>query len=230
MAEVKEVKEIHKDYMGKISWNRVNCGGSVPMFGSDIKTNTPVCISIYEASESTDPEERCMAHSITTKHPALMQIEMTPVQWAEFLTAGQVDDGVPCTITRRDGKRTSPVIPRSIEKDYNQLVANKFTAFQSGLDGIMQKLTDTINSGKTLGKNDMRALLSEISTIRVTTVANLEYAAHCFQEDMAKAVVKAKAEVNAYAETRLGPMGIKCLTNETEDAPDDPEASQTEQP
>ena len=38
------------------------------------------------------------------------------------------------------------------------------------------------------------------------------------------------AEVNAYAETRLGPLGIKCLTNETEDATDDAETSQTEQP
>ena len=223
-------REIHKDYMGKIAWNRINCGGSVPMFGSDIKTNTPVCISIYEASESTNPEERCMGHSISTKHPPLMQIEMTPVQWAEFLTSGCVVDGVPCTITRRDGKRTSPVIPRSIEKDYSQLVENKFAAFQSGLGGVMQKLKDALNSGKTLGKRDMQELLSEISTIRVNTVANLEYAAHCFQEDMAKAVVKAKAEVNAYAETRLGPLGIKCLTNETEESSDDAEASQTEQP
>lgn len=225
-----EVKEIHKDYMGKISWNRINCGGSVPMFGSDIKTNTPVCISIYEASESTDPEERCMAHSITTKHPPIMQIEMTPVQWAEFLTAGTVDDGVPCTITRRDGKRTSPVIPRSIVKDYNQLVANKFDAFQTGIATIEQKIRETLESGKSLGKNDMRELLSNLSTVRVNTVENLKFASHCFQEDIAKAVVKAKTEVNAYAETRLGPMGIKCLTNETEDAPDDPEASQTEQP
>jgi len=220
-----EVKEIQKDYMGKISWNRINCGGSVPMFGSDIKTNTPVCISIYEASESTLPEERCMDHAITTKHPPIMQIEMTPVQWAEFLTSGCIDDGVPCTITRRDGKRTSPVVPRSIEKDYNQLVSNKFVAFQAGLASIEKKIRDTLESGKTLGKNDMRDLLRELSTTRVNTVENLKFASHCFQEDMAKAVVKAKAEVNAYAETRLGATGIKCLTNETEDAPDDTEAS-----
>lgn len=228
MGEV--AKEIHKDYMGKISWNRINCGGSVPLFGSDIKTNTPVCISIYEANESTDPDKRCHGRSISAKHPPLLQIEMSPVQWAEFLTSGCADDGVPCTITRRGGKSTSPVAPRSIVDDYGQLMENRFAEFQDGISEVESRLRNALDTGKTLGKNDMRDLIRELGTIRSNTVENLKYASFCFQEDMAKAVVKAKAEINAYAETRLGSSGIKCLMNDSEETNNDPETSQTEQP
>lgn len=50
-------KHERKDYMGLISWNRIECGAPIPMFGSEIKTDSPVCIRICKAyiSEYSTP-------------------------------------------------------------------------------------------------------------------------------------------------------------------------------
>jgi hypothetical protein len=37
-----------KDYMGVITWGRLQCGAPQPMFGSEIKTDSPVYIRISE--------------------------------------------------------------------------------------------------------------------------------------------------------------------------------------
>lgn len=42
-------KEYQKDYMGVITWGRCQCGAPQPMFGSDIKTDSPVYIRICNA-------------------------------------------------------------------------------------------------------------------------------------------------------------------------------------
>lgn len=42
-------KSNQKDYMGMISWNRLSCGAPQAMFGSEIKTDSPVCIRISRA-------------------------------------------------------------------------------------------------------------------------------------------------------------------------------------
>ena len=49
---------------------------------------------------------------------------------------------------------------------------------------------------------------------RENTPASIRYAHDRFREDMATIVAKAKAEVNAYAELRLGDYGVKCLMDD----------------
>ena len=42
-------KDYEKDYMGVITWGRLQCGAPQPMFGSEIKTDSPVYIRICHA-------------------------------------------------------------------------------------------------------------------------------------------------------------------------------------
>lgn len=206
-----------KDYMGLISWNRVECGAPIPMFGSEIKTDSPVCIRICKAyiSEYSTPTN----FRVSGEHPSYIEIEMTPIQWAEFLTAGHVDDGVPCTITRIDGKRTSPVEMRNIAAEYNVHVQEKFDNFQGGIKDLEKTVQEALDSGKPMSKTQMKELLRAMQFVRSRTVGDIEYAYERFKEDMANVVVKSKAEVNAYAELRLRGLGVKCLMNDAADEP-----------
>ena len=211
MADEKE----RKDYMGLISWNRVQCGAPIPMFGSEIKTDSPVHIRICKAyiSDYSSPTN----FHISGEHPSHIELEMTPVQWAEFLTAGSVGDGVPCTITRIDGKHTSPVQMRNVAAEYNAHVKEKFDNFQEGIKDLEKTVQAVLDSGKPMNRTQLKDLLNSLQVVRSRTVGDIEYAYDRFKEDMANVVVKSKAEINGYAELRLKGLGVKCLMNDEDD-------------
>ena len=205
--------EYEKDYMGVITWGRLQCGAPQPMFGSEIKTDSPVYIRICNAVVSDMGGTPTDQH-IHGKRPAIIEVEMTPIQWAEFLTAGHVDDGVPCTITRLNGKGMSRVEIRNLSEEYGEHIKAKFDNFKTGIKRFEDEIEQVLNSGKTMGKAQMRELLHSMKCFRENAPSDIQYAHDRFREDMEKMVVKAKAEINAYAELRLGDYGVKCLMNE----------------
>lgn len=202
-----------KDYMGVITWGRLQCGAPQPMFGSEIKTDSPVYIRISQASVSNWGGTPTDKH-IHGKNPAIVEVEMTPIQWAEFLTAGHVGSGVPCTITRLNGKSTSPVEMENLAYEYGKHIDEKFNDFRDGIKQFEAEIEQTLESGKSMGKTQMKELLHHMKCFRENTPASIRYAHDRFREDMATIVAKAKAEVNAYAELRLGDYGVKCLMDE----------------
>lgn len=41
-------KTYEKDYMGVITWGRLQCGAPQPMFGSEIKTDSPCIFALVK--------------------------------------------------------------------------------------------------------------------------------------------------------------------------------------
>ena len=82
-----EIKK-EEDYMGMISWSKLS-GGARPMFGTEIETANPIRLTISHAEEIRDLSRYWF-------HPKkkIVEIEMTPIQWAEFLTSGNTS-GIP---------------------------------------------------------------------------------------------------------------------------------------
>lgn len=207
-------KSNQKDYMGMISWNRISCGAPQAMFGSEIKTDSPVCIRISKAFIDESDSRNEVGGRIVSEFRPMIELEMTPIQWAEFLTAGHVDGGIPCTITQIDGKPTEKVEMRNIAEDYDIHTQLTFDEFHDNLAGLEKYVNDILQSGKPMGKNQMAELVRKLQIVRHKTVEDVKYVKHQFKEDMATMVVKAKAEVNAYAELRLQNLGVKCLMDE----------------
>lgn len=208
-------KKVQKDYMGKISWNRLQCGAPQAMFGSEIKSDSLVCLRISRAYIDEDEQSRTkVGGRICAEFKPMIEIEMTPLQFAELLTAGQAGDGVPCTITRIDGNPTEPVEMRDIAKEYDEYTDETFDEFKKGLIGLEEYVQAVIQSGKPMGKTQMQELVRNLQSVRNKTVEDVKYTKHIFKEDMAKLVVNAKAEVNSYAELRLQGLGVKCLMND----------------
>lgn len=205
MRDYKQMPE--KDYMGTISWSRVQCGGAQTMFGSEIKTNTPIRISITSASVTR--RESDFYVSPGSKH--YVDVELTPVQWAEFLTSGNVYGGVPCTIKEVNGKQTSSVEPFGVAEVYEVATEEKFNEFQEGAKRIEQRLQSALDSGKPMRKTEIQEILHELECFRQNSVANVKYVKDRFKEEMSGVVAKAKAEINAYAERKLIETGVQCL-------------------
>lgn len=205
---------IKEDYMGKISWSRITCGAPIPMFGSEIATSNPIVLRISKASED-------LSRGVANKHimadaRPFIEVEMTPVQWAELLTSGCVSDGVPCTIRTIDGKRMSSVKPKNVLDEYKCDVDASFKDFETEAKSLSKFVEDIYNSGKTMNRTQMKELAQKLSWFANKPSSQLEYIRDRFNEDMSDVVVKAKSEINAYAESNLAKLGIQCLMNGTD--------------
>ena len=205
-----------KDYMGTISWSRPYFGAPQPMFGSAIKTSHPVRIRIDRANVICHGGDASDTSILPDNHP-FIEIEMTPLQWAEFLTCGGQAEGVPCTITKVDGHHMSRPEEENVANNYFKATNERFDEFSEGMKHFEKELADAIESGKAMSKTQMKEMLHNMQCFRHNSVANVNYLRERFMEEMGNIVVKAKSEVNSYAEMHLRDLGVKCLMDQSFD-------------
>lgn len=194
-------KTRNEDYMGMISWSK-SCNASPRnLFGTEIKTDNPITLRINKAEETRDLS-RNWYHSLGR----IVEIEMSPVQWAEFLTSGN-SSGTPCTIRYIGGQRMSEPKETEMFNDYNEEVEEHFDKFKE----IEDVVKSAIDSKKPMGMKDLSSLLNKIHN----AMANVDFVKDSFKEDMNKIVGKAKAEFNAYVENRVHEIGIETIKKDS---------------
>ena len=190
-------KTRNEDYMGMISWSKSYNASPRNLFGTEIKTDNPITLRISKAEETRNLS-RNWYHSLGQ----IVEIEMSPIQWAEFLTSGNTS-GTPCTIRYISGQRMSDPKETEMFNDYNEEVEEHFDKFKE----IEDVVKSAIDSKKPMGLKDLNSLLCKIHN----AMANVDFVKDSFKEDMNTIVGKAKAEFNAYVENRIHEIGIEEL-------------------
>ena len=190
-------KTRNEDYMGMVSWSKSYNASPRNLFGTEIKTDNPITLRISKAEETRNLS-RNWYHSLGQ----IVEIEMSPVQWAEFLTSGNTS-GIPCTIRYIGGQKMSEPKETEIFNDYNEEVEEHFDKFKE----IEDVVKSAIDSKKPMGLKDLNSLLCKIHN----AMANVDFVKDSFKEDMNNIVGKAKAEFNAYVENRIHEIGIEEL-------------------
>jgi hypothetical protein len=193
-------KTRNEDYMGMISWSKSYNASPRNLFGTEIKTDNPITLRINKAEETRNLS-RNWYHSLGR----IVEIEMSPVQWAEFLTSGNTS-GVPCTIRYIGGQKMSDPKETEIFNDYNDEIEEHFDKFKE----IEDVVKSAIDSKKPMGLKDLNSLLCKIHN----AMSNVDFVKDSFKEDMNAIVGKAKAEFNAYVENRIHEIGIEELKKE----------------
>ena len=188
-------KTRNEDYMGMISWSKSYNASPRNLFGTEIKTDNPITLRISKAEETRNLS-RNWYHSLGQ----IVEIEMSPIQWAEFLTSGNTS-GTPCTIRYIGGQRMSDPKETEIFNDYNEEVEEHFDKFKE----IEDIVKGAIDSKKPMGMKDLSSLLNKIHN----AMTNVDFVKDSFKEDMNNIVGKAKAEFNAYVENRIHEIGIE---------------------
>lgn len=211
MAEVQK-----ENYMGMISFSKSSYGSPRAFYGSAIKSDHPVTITIREGEY-----ERHLSHDWYHAHKEIIEVELTPLQWAEFLTSGNSYEGVPCTIKRREGKMMDEVKQPKIIEQFEEETKEKFDAFETGAEKIKSTIKSYLDSGKGMTKKQLEELLRDIDLYKTNTVSNVNYVKDQFKDAMGKVVAHAKAEVNAFIETKANETGMAALQNNVTLAIDD---------
>ncbi len=192
-------------YMGKIAWSRCDSSRGHRLFGTDVKPLTTICLRI-----NTAVQERNLSNTYIFSDKKIIEIEMSPLQWAEFLTAGNTD-GVPCTLKYAEGKRL-PEVPNDTQiQHFEDEVQNGFEQFENNLKNIETVLQEFLKEGKPVGKKQLQELLKQVEIYKTNTTSNLKFIQEQFQDTLGKMVVEAKTEVNAFVETKIMETGLNKL-------------------
>lgn len=171
-------------------------GGGNVMFGSPIRHNSGVSIKIVEAYEQGDEYTwRQFGHNI------VCEVNLSEAQWASFVTAMNVGNGVPCTLSYRQTGDLECVA--TIEDDHPlekraAMIRQKAEKDMALLREFVAKFDELLESGK-ITKGALKELRSKYLLHAVDHApGNYEFAANMVSEHMEKAVTAARAEVESY--------------------------------
>lgn len=198
------VWESHPSY-GMIGISRVT-GSDNSLFGSSIKHGTVIRIRIRPAHYKRD---LCNDRHYS-KEKSIVEVDLSPTQFAEFITSMNMGEGVPCTIRQLNGQ--SGPAPK-FQSKREQFVDE----FKEHTDRVEDKLDDLLGFAQTLkdkasvSKADRQQLLNMINQVRQDIRADLPFVADQFNEQMEKTVHEAKGEFEAFIAQRVQEVGLDNL-------------------
>jgi hypothetical protein len=210
--EILGKEEEHPSY-GAITISRVTSGRAEPLFGSSIKHSTFIRLRIHKSSLRRNLN--------TDRHFAgdhIVEVDLSPAQFAEAITSHGLGSGTPCTIRSIHGKQVpSPTIV-SKQEQFAAEFADDVKKVGTKLDNViaeMQKFCEQPN----FGKRERQEFLKRLENIRMEISSNMPFVAEQFTEQMHQTVHEAKSEVEAFVSMKIHDAGLQALTNQGERPP-----------
>lgn len=193
----------HPSY-GKLSITRTN-GGNGSLFGSSVFHHEKIRLSISRASHVRD-----LSHDWYMVGDELIEVEMSPAQFAEAITTLNVGTGVCCTIARFGGE----LIPPPTYVDKRHLFRNEFEQKARGvgkkLDEVMDE-AERLAESKSATKSERKELLEKIRMVRMEISQNMPFLTRCFDEQMEKSEAEAKATIDAFLTHAVTTAGLEAI-------------------
>jgi hypothetical protein len=209
MNDKKRECEKHPAY-GMVSFNRVShsTGSSNRLFGSSIDDHhTSIMLEIKEASVRHD-----LARDWFFPEKALIQVELSQIQFAELLTTMNAGSGIPCTIRWLRDKGFLPQLEASrlevdkireeFEGEIGDLVADMRKAFKD-----VSKLFEK----QSVSKSDRRKALDIIEAAIRLMEDSAPFTVDQFNKAAEKVVTSAKAEVDGFVTHVVQKTGLEAL-------------------
>lgn len=204
----------HPSY-GLLQISRVS-GGPRQLFGSSIDHGQSIELRIARAESRRD-----LAHTWYYDYERIIEVEMSPAQFAEAITSLNCGVGVPCTIRELNGED----IPDPVVPSVRQQHVDEFKA-------VMRELVDKLNAGtgrarellkkKSLTKADREAILATLDQVYRSVGSNAPFIHSSFDEAMDKTAAEAKAEVDAFFTNAVHTMGLQAMAANLEALPAGP--------
>jgi len=205
---MEEQEKKHESY-GMVGLSRVTCRPSVNLFGSSIKHGNTIRLRI-----KTGVVARDLNRDWYRGQKGLIEIELSPTQYAEMITSLNIGDGVPCTI-RYIGNKS---IDNPPETKQRQMFEEEFRKDVHKIKEKCQK--DVTEISKVLLKKggitvyERKKINDMIVMLMQDVNSNLPFVQRSFNKSIDKTVLEAKGEVEAFVMNKVTSLGIKGLEKE----------------
>jgi hypothetical protein len=181
-------------------------GGGQNLFGATIDHQASVRIRINRASVVRD-----LNSNRIRDEEQLIDIEMSPVQFAEAITTiGSM--GTPVTIRRLNRSKVEQCPPSNERAKIESEFAAKLSGVVEELKAHHELLAKRL-SQKTLTKNEKQELLTAAQRAITEVASNVPFMHEVFHEQMDKTVAEAKAAIDAFYQHSIVEAGLASLAN-----------------
>lgn len=185
-----------------VSFHRTECSGSgVPFFGSNIRCNSYITLKISEAKEY-----RTLSENRYIDEKRILELRLSPNQFAELLTSMNVGVGIPGTLEYRDGVRIEePPYEAELPKFKQEIVDS-----EAETRVLLQELKTTVGNFK-LTKADKAVLESVITRLENTVFGHIPFVVKQAYEAIDKTVTEAKGVIDSFYTGLIHRLGVKSL-------------------
>lgn len=197
--------ETHESY-ALVSFSRTTSGkGGATLFGSSIKHNNTIRLRICKAVL-----RRNLNSDSYYGGDRMIEVEMSPTQFAEAITSMSCGDGVPCTLNYLGGK----AMPRPEGESKREQFVNEFRESTGKVASQLDALTEfanRLNDKPTVTKGERAELLERIRMVRQKIESDLPFVAKQFNKQVSKTVHEAKGEIEAHFLHQVLSLGLAAL-------------------
>lgn len=184
----------------QIRASRVSSSGGVPLYGSDLLHQNFITITIGRSQLT-----RSLSRDWYFSNDGLIEVTLSEAQWASFVSSLNIGTGVPCTLTRHEGREVPGLPHRAQDHEFKNEVRKTMRAATAELDAALAELevADT--------KTKRRAVFEKVRMARQHLVSNLPFVADQFDRHAETTIETARAEVAAYFQSIVTRAGLAAL-------------------
>jgi hypothetical protein len=188
-------------------------GGAYNLFGSSIKHGQTIALTISRASKKRDLHQDWI-HG----EEELIEVLMSPNQFAQMITSMNVGSGVPCTIQYVMAKRMEECPSVEMREQFVDEFKKDVRKVMKDADTIVAEVTEMFKNKQNITKSDRADILAKIGQIMQHVKSNMPFVHSQFNEAMDDTVTEAKAEVEAFVSNKITSLGIEALNEEVQKA------------
>jgi ElaB/YqjD/DUF883 family membrane-anchored ribosome-binding protein len=200
--------ETHPSF-GVVSLSRGQwSGGGVQLFGSPLEAHqTTIALRVCRADRS-----HALGSEWIHGRDAIVEVLLSPMQYAELLTTMNVGQGVPCTIRHVQGEDI-PELPRLTTERANVKDEFKHEMRDLGdrLDKFASEATEILTKRGDIKKTEREALHQRIKMLIQDVRSNMPFMLEQFDKATDRVTTAAKADIDAFVTTAVTMLGFDKL-------------------
>ncbi len=197
-------REDHHESYGKIRISKIS--GGLSLFDSEVGNGGAILIQI-----STARLNRGLNHNWIHSDKELVEVYLSPLQWAEAITTAMNTDGVPCTLNRVMGKTMERTPENDVIGQFEDEVATGFEQRMKDVVEAENRIRDILATKGAIKKGELREAYDILNKGLRHFESNMNYTKKCFDEQMDKTVLEAKQQIHHYVNTTIQELGIESL-------------------
>lgn len=193
--------------MGLLALSRLHGSHGTSLFGSRVKHSETVKITLRNAEM-----RRSLSRDWYAANDIIAQVEMSPAQWAEFVSSFGMGDGVPVTIRyKRTGEflECPPYEEPQTTFEAHEIDLNR--AVEEGRKMLNQMMAEIDALGDAPGKKKIAELRRNLKIEIGNLLSNLPFIGNSLKKSMDATVQEAKIEMDAFAQNHVILAGLRSI-------------------
>lgn len=207
--QMKERYDKSHPSFGMIGFSRIT-GGRRQLFASALKDHgTTIRLQITQARMGNDLGRDWIRGDIMP----IIEVEMSPAQWAEFITSPNIGSGVPCTIRTLD-KKSVEEPPLGFGEEHERVkddVKNHVKDLTKAVIGVAKRTTAIFDSPGKVTKAERTEILGMLGKLESLIGADVPFLLDQLDEAAGKIVTNKVAEADAFITHALQMLGLRGL-------------------